>query len=940
MEVRSRCFALLCIALLFAGGLLPSSHAQQSGHLSGDTSRLRPLGEALLEFQAETGIDLYYEASLIQGKWTRMPRRSSSGPLAMLNALLEGTGLYTFRMSTGTYAIKARTSAVRASGTLIGSVEDASTGIPIANAHVLVLANLTSGTATDNQGRFVFNTLPAGSYLVQCSHIGYGTQRDTVRIAPSRSTEVTVRLLPRAVAISPILIEGIQRSSTPRLVANTWEQTAAMGARGFGTSDAVRELGGIVGVRVADATADLHIQGGEAGEHQFRLDGVPVFEPVHLKGLLGAFNPFALERIQVHKAGFGAAEGSQISGVIEAHHLLATPDGRSLDVQIDPLSLNGRLTTQVGPSEGVNARVMVAARRSLWDVYAPSELDTLFRGWNAPDLFLLRASLLAAEQIFGELPSLEFALPDSSFEDPNAAPDLGFSDYHAAARIRLAPGRSVHTSLYRGRNSMSARRVFAAPDTIYPSQDIYEWSNTNGQVTYRDVLGERTFWQTQVRANRYALSHGYITINNKANTDVAGIGVPSELIPADDDNRIFELALTSSLDVSHSLGLLSLGAEAFRTDHRFILTDVFSRPIANDAVSSHMAGYVENDLRLASGLSATPGIRATYSNARRTVYLEPRLETRWEVPTASLGTITTRFATGLYRQFTNQFDISSVSPSALVPGVRFWMPVDATVAPPKAYHIAADMLWEISSAWALRFESYYKDQPHILAIDYPALLNPASGDSVATNQNAFLRSSEGTALGAAFAIERATQEMRAQLRYEYALAEREYAFQEQREVIEALEPAPWNEPHRLEAAIDWTPVPAFIATVRWQSAWQRSWGYRKAYYDYLSTNPNAVARYGCEDDVCAVDLTQPEDHTLPPFHQLDLAAAYTLPLRQAALQLRLDVLNVLGRQNVADWSIETSEEALPGGGTTTIYETQVPRVTLPRTLSLALRLKW
>ena len=59
-----------------------------------------------------------------------------------------------------------------------------------------------------------------------------------------------------------------------------------------------------MGIRVGDALADVHIQGGEAGEHQFQLDGVPVFEPVHLRGLLGAFNPFAIERITVHKAGY------------------------------------------------------------------------------------------------------------------------------------------------------------------------------------------------------------------------------------------------------------------------------------------------------------------------------------------------------------------------------------------------------------------------------------------------------------------------------------------------------------------------------------------------------------------------------------------------------------------------------------------------------------
>jgi hypothetical protein len=931
------------MALLLAGGALPApSLAQQhSSPYQADTSRLRPLGDALLEFQAATGIDLYYETSLIQGKWTRIPSRPSRGPMATLDALLKGTGLYSYRMSTGTYAIKARSSAARASGTLVGAVEDAATGRPVEDAHVLVLADLTTGTATDAQGRFVFNTLPQGTYLVQCTHVGYEAQRDTITVAAGQSSQVNLRLMPRAVAITPIIIEGVQRNGVPRLLADTWEQRGTLGARGFGTTDAVRELGGIIGVRVGDATADLHIQGGETGEHQFRLDGVPVFEPVHLRGLLGAFNPFSLERIQVHKAGFGASEGSQISGVIEAHHLLASPEGRTLDVQVDPLSFNGRLTTRIGSPDGVNARVMAAARRSLWDVYTPSQLDNLFQSWNAPDVFLLKASLLAAEESLGDLPGLELAIPDSSFADSTSTPNLSFSDYHAAARVRLAPGRFLHTSFYRGNNAMSAQRFYASPDSIYPSRDIYEWSNTNGQITYSDVLGERTFWKTRLRGNRYDLSHGYITIDNSSTAPVpGGFEIPSELTPADDENRISEFALESSFDLSHGWGLFTLGAEAARTDHRFNMADVFARPISNAAVSWRVAGFVEQQFTLRPGLTVTPGLRATYSDQRETVYLEPRLETRWEVQTRSAGTFSTRVAAGLYRQFTNQFDISSVSPSALVPGVRFWMPVDSTVAPPKAYHLAGDVLWDLTPTWALRVEGYYKEQPHILSIDYPALLGSAANDSTVTMQDAFLRSSEGTAFGAAVAVERTTTSLRGSVRYEYARAEREYAFQEQRAVVETLEPAPWSEPHRLEAALDWIPVPAFIATVRWQSAWQRPWGYRKAYYDYLSTNPNAVARYDCSDEVCGIDLTRPEDHTLAPFHQLDLAAAYTIPLRQAALQLRLDVLNVLDRDNVADWSIQTSEANLPEGGTTNVYEDRIPRQTLPRTLSFAVRLKW
>lgn len=915
--------------------------AQDVPPTSSEDLRFRPLADALIELQTVTGIDLFYDSDLIRRKWTPVQRSETlaEAPAAeVLQGLLTGTGLYSYRLSSGTYAIKAIDPATSPPGSLAGTVFDRSTGEPLANAN-LVLVTDARGTATDASGSFSFRTLAPGRYYIHISHIGYQALVDTITVIPLKTTRLRFDLIPRPIPILPIIVEGIQLGETTG-VQEALLLDEPMPMSGLGTQDAVRDLNNLMGVRTGDATADIHIQGGEAGEHQFRLDGVPVFEPVHLRGLLGAFNPFALERITVHKAGFGVSEGSQIAGVITAEHALASPDGRLLDVQVDPLSLNGRIHLTAGNPHGTRGQLMAAARQSLWSLYAPSQLDSLLQSWNNPDLFLTRASLIAFQEELRLPANLFFNtnIPDSFSVDPDARPDLGFTDIHAAGRLQFGGSNSINASFYRGTNHLSARRFYAPPDSaevLRPSLDAYDWGNTNAQARYQSLLNSRAFWTTRIRGNQYDLSHTYLSIDNDSTVSSPINIIPTELEAVDDGNRIRELALESTLDIafgpSHTV---NLGIEAARTAHRFHIDDVFLRPMSNSATNLRAAVFAEEKAVLGN-FTLVAGTRFTYINQQRTVYAEPRAEVRYDATRTGFGAFSGRIATGLYRQFVNQFDISSVSPSALLPGVRFWMPVDASVAPPKAYHLATELLLGLTSAWSLRSEAYYKHQPHILSIDYPGLFDRTREEiePVADEQEEFLRHSEGYAYGAALGLERTGARLRTSARYEYNLARREYAFKDSLR----YEPVPWNEPHQFNLALDWSPTQRLITTARWHGAWGRAWGYRKAYYDYLATDPQAQAKYGRDPETgeFEIDFLQPSAHQLPAFIQLDMGAAYTRTIGAASIQVRFDILNVLDRDNVADWTLATSE----GEDNTINYKKEIPRTTLPRTVSLGIRLK-
>ncbi|MBR9975053.1 MAG: TonB-dependent receptor, partial [Bacteroidetes bacterium] len=71
-----------------------------------------------------------------------------------------------------------------------GTVRDARSGLPLASANIVLLpdaapaarAGSQMGMATDRSGHFTFDDLPAGSYLLRVSFVGYRAHEETVRI--------------------------------------------------------------------------------------------------------------------------------------------------------------------------------------------------------------------------------------------------------------------------------------------------------------------------------------------------------------------------------------------------------------------------------------------------------------------------------------------------------------------------------------------------------------------------------------------------------------------------------------------------------------------------------------------------------------------------------------------------------------------------------------
>ena len=931
---------LLRAAILGVAGLVGplAAAAQGNGEVSGQVA----LHDALVLYQNSWGVDLSYEANLLVNRWTNWDRPQAQSAEEDLRALLEGTGVTCYRLTSGTFGLKEITARF---GIITGFVYGYSSGAPLSRAHVYEDESL-GGAVTNLAGHFVLEDVDPGEVIIKISHVGYALQREQVVVLPGQHSALTVRMRELPILHFPLVIYGMEDVTTPRL-ANldviAGEATNQIG--GLGAADLVHSIGEVAGVAVDEASSDIHIQGGNQGEHQFLLDGSRVYDPAHLHGLLGSFNPFAIGRVSVFKAGFAASKGSYLAGVINAEHALQDSSRHLLEAHLDPMSLNAQMNAGVSLGKGVRASILGAVRASVWNgwwSFARSpNIDRLLLNWNAPDPFLLRASLYPLKAL---RPDLYDAFTDRLDNvAPPDLPEIDFYDVHLASKVHFRSSHALSASFYRGGNRLHGRRLIATllDDADHISKpDKYDWFNSNGRLAWSFLASDNVFVNAEIRNSHYVLTHKYSGLDRQNAVALIYGRLFFDLIPTDDGNKIRETSLASTVEYDHGIGLLNAGFEYIQSHHRFVVRDIFPQGIDHARDATRIAFYAEEKFTFIPRVEITAGSRLTYLGSQDRFYAEPRLDLRYRSRVGRRGAISFRVAAGVYYQFLNQFDVGTISPSTLIPSTRFWLPVDGTLPPPKAYHLASDIGIQFLAHWSFHAEGYYKHQPRLFRIDYPRLWQPETEHTLdeepvsITTQAGFVALSKGFAYGGAFVLERAAEKLRLLARYEYNISEREYGF---RGEDVRLEPVPWSEPHLVHLSARVNPLRHLQASVRWRGSWGRVWGFRQAYYDFLGTDTDQGLTFG------GIDFRQPTDleHQLNPFKQLDLGFAFTTTAGPGDLQIRADILNVTNRRNEADRNLL---EVIPSETAQIEEETsgliRQSRHLLGRALSISLRLRW
>lgn len=539
-------------------------------------------------------------------------------------------------------------------GTLSGFVRDSSDGELLPNAAVAIaIENRTMGALSNAEGYYAIPDIPAGTWVVTASYIGYTTQRDTLVLTAGQSRRRDIELERQALEMGEVVVEAAasaaseldQRPSVVALQVTDVQQMAAMAE-----PDLLRSLQLLPGVQAAsDFSSGLYVRGGGPDQTGILLDQMRLYNPSHAFGFFSTFNPDAIKDVTFYKGAYPAQYGGSLSAVLDVQNRAGNRRNFSTSGGVSLIS--SRLMSEGPLGQG---SWMVAGRRTYIDP-------------------VLRAVRRTTDELDG----------------------LGywFYDVNAKVNTQLSSNDNLMLSAYGGNDHLDI--------SVTASSTQSDSTNT---LSFGNEWGNEALTGRWTHVFSPALFGRMIALYSKYQSDIILnlFGTPIAV-----RNRVRDISIKGDLDyfaaANHTLRT-GVGLTLFRFDYG-VRFDQYE----NDQVVKPylLSAYVQDDWQVTPLTEARLGLRGTYYEEGRHLSLNPRfslsrvLQEGWRV----------KLAGGSYRQYL-QF-VSSEGFS----GGDLWLPLDETVEPGRSYQAVAGLEWEPANSYRFSVETYYTDLANLVVLD-------------------------------------------------------------------------------------------------------------------------------------------------------------------------------------------------------------------------------
>ncbi|HWB42427.1 MAG TPA: TonB-dependent receptor, partial [Gemmatimonadales bacterium] len=347
--------------------------------------------------------------------------------------------------------------AVQASQAVVaGTIRDGESGGPLGGV-VVTLTDLDRGAVSDAAGRYRLTDVPAGPQHLTVKRVGYAPRTIHALVPGEGRLDLDLSLrplplhLPTIVVRSPISVRGREAGDSTPFPDRGISSAAIRNHPLLAEPDGFLALGGGEVTIAPEAPAGVHLRGGASDQTAYLLDGVPVFSPYHAAGTFSAWNPDALERLQIVSASPSLAPPDALSGAVVA---ATRAPGAELRVQGTLSTSHGRVTIH-GPLGASGAGFLLSTRSGFPGVVAPKGDPSYLRGSTG--------DLLAKVE----------------------APAFG-------GRLRILG--------YGSRNELDAAAVAESPETgaDHTRRNGFEWSSRSVGLEWRRRSGRETDLRIQV----------------------------------------------------------------------------------------------------------------------------------------------------------------------------------------------------------------------------------------------------------------------------------------------------------------------------------------------------------------------------------------------------------------------------------------------------------
>ncbi|WP_247679940.1 MULTISPECIES: TonB-dependent receptor [Chitinophaga] len=263
--------------------------------------------------------------------------------------------------------------------TVSGFIKDSTNGESLPGATVQVLHS-SSGVQTNNYG-FYSLTLPAGSYILLYSFVGYESRAVALNLAGNATQHM--ELSPHTYQAKEVVITDKKKDANVKStdmgkVEITADQVKKLPAL-MGEVDMLKALQLMPGVQASgEGNAGFYVRGGGPDQNLILLDEAPVYNTGHLFGFFSVFNTDAIRNTTLVKGGMPANYGGRLSSVVD----ISMKEGNNKNFQGEGGIglISSRLSLQ-GPLKKNKASFIVSGRRTYIDLITkPVINNTSYKG--------------------------------------------------------------------------------------------------------------------------------------------------------------------------------------------------------------------------------------------------------------------------------------------------------------------------------------------------------------------------------------------------------------------------------------------------------------------------------------------------------------------------------------------------------------------------------
>ncbi len=430
--------------------------------------------------------------------------------------------------------------------TISGKISDSETGEDLIGVSVLA-PEIVKGVASNSYGFFSL-TLPAGTYLIRFSYLGYNSEERDIIL--DENFIYDVELKPTVLDIDEIIVSSerddrnISGTETGLEILNL-KKIASIPVI-FGEKDLLKTIQLLPGISTgSESSTGLNVRGGSTGQNLIILDEAPVYGSSHLAGFFSVFNSDAIKDVTIYKGGVPASYGERASSVID-------------------------IKMKEGNNKSFSMSGGIGLVSSQLTVEAPLIKDRM-------------SFILSARRTYADLIA-KAILPEDLLRN-----DMQFYFYDANAKLNYTINQNNRIFL----SGFFGKDVFSLGSDIGTN-----WGNATGTLRWNHIANKRLYLRSSLIYSRY--SYGFI------------FGQTSLRLKTGIEDIIFKEDATLYVNPDNTLKFGVKATYHYFKPGELLVDDNFNLGMAaGEKRAIQAAFYIQNEQNITNNLTANYGVRVS-----------------------------------------------------------------------------------------------------------------------------------------------------------------------------------------------------------------------------------------------------------------------------------------------------------------------------------------